>query len=116
MKLSNKNKCNVVLSEVLIERVRQESMWGQQNHSPLIWLGILAEEFGEAAREANDIHFKNTKKYSIAELEQRYRTELIQVAAVAVAMVESLDRNRDKGGNDNVDLINGPSSNSKQST
>lgn len=89
-----------ILTEVRHERVRQNGLFGEQNHEPLIWLGILAEEFGEAAREANDIHFKNYKKHSEAELLDRYREELVQVAAVSVAMIECLDRNRNKGDQD----------------
>ncbi len=84
-----------VLSEVLAERQRQDVKWGPQNHGPMIWLGILAEEFGEAAKDANDFHFasdafvKSTKGAN-------FRTELVQVAAVAVAMIESYDRNEGK--------------------
>lgn len=84
-----------VLSEVLAERQRQDVKWGPQNHGPMIWLGILAEEFGEAAKDANDFHFasdafvKSTKGAN-------FRKELVQVAAVAVAMIESYDRNEGK--------------------
>ena len=35
-----------VLLEVIKERKRQDKKWGIQNHSPLEWLPILAEEFG----------------------------------------------------------------------
>lgn len=84
-----------VLSEVLAERQRQDVKWGPQNHGPMIWLGILAEEFGEAAKDANDFHFakdnfvKSTKGAN-------FRKELVQVAAVAVAMIESYDKNEGK--------------------
>lgn len=78
---------NGVLYDVLKERFRQDARWGEQNHRQMIWLGILAEEFGEAAKEINELYFN--RAWSVA----RLRNELIQVAAVAVAMVESLDRN-----------------------
>lgn len=104
-----------VLKEVLAERERQDSRWGQQNHPVTIdrphldcsrsyfrhqytnranelkrlnsddntygtlgWDHILLEEVYEALAEANP---------------RKVREELIQVAAVAVAAIESLDRN-----------------------
>lgn len=98
-----------VLLEVLAERKRQDERWGQQNHpwdnyaehvvrwgfvvfedqaKQLVdWLGkkdlidyagILTEEYLEAVN---------------ADSIERVREELIQVAAVAVAAVESIDRN-----------------------
>lgn len=94
----------IAVNEVLAEREKQNRKWGEQNHSIIEWQGILMEEVGEAAREAVDYHFKNPVKnswgvYMIAtEAEQtarleRYRKELIQTAAVAIQMVECLDRN-----------------------
>lgn len=69
-----------VLYEIQQERKRQDEKWGVQNHSPIKWVVILAEEFGEVAKGALESNTGN------------YREELIQVAAVAVAMLESLDR------------------------
>jgi NTP pyrophosphatase (non-canonical NTP hydrolase) len=88
-------KCNEVLSEVLRERFRQESLWGPQDHDPMVWLAILAEEFGEVAKEVCDssIALGGGKTEKMLAALKNYRTELIQVAAVAVAMVESYDRN-----------------------
>lgn len=96
-----------VLVEISDERARQDRKWGTQNHGPAVWLMILSEEFGEAAREINDFHFllertRNTREYdpdAVAKLKEylkKMRTELIQTAAVAVAMIESLDRNEAK--------------------
>lgn len=76
-----------VLAGVYMERTRQDEKWGQQNHNPMIWLGILTEELGEAAKEVNEIHFRPTK-----DTYEKLRAELIQTAAVAVAMIQSLDR------------------------
>ena len=71
-----------VLNEVAVERAKQDAKWGEQNHVPPKWLVILGEEFGEACRGnlENDL--------------AQYRKELIEVAAVACAAVESLDRNQ----------------------
>ena len=71
-----------VLLDIVAERKEQDKLWGPQDHKPFKWLAILGEEYGEAceaALEANNIRY-------------RYREELIQVAAVAVAAVESIDR------------------------
>lgn len=80
-------KIQRVLCEVEDERYHQERKWGQQNHSVEDYYTILAEEFGEVGRAICE--FRLQKKGSIADI----RAELIQTAAVAAAMVESLDRN-----------------------
>lgn len=92
-----------VLDEIAGERLRQDAKWGPQNHpngtgvpsmqaaaarSRLVcdrnftlgqgtWADILREEFHEALAESDPA---------------RLRGELIQVAAVAVAWVEAIDR------------------------
>lgn len=71
-----------VLDEVEDERIRQDRQWGEQNHNPDRWLAILLEECGEAAHAANEQN------------QGWYRAELIQVAAVAVAAIECLDREK----------------------
>jgi NTP pyrophosphatase (non-canonical NTP hydrolase) len=97
-------KCRIVLEEVLVERIAQDQKWGEQNHIQMIWMGILMEEVGEAAKEINEFHFRPGPIYAKSDLRnqtedtsdkqrQRIREELIQVAAVAVAARESLDRN-----------------------
>ena len=74
-----------IVREVLDEREQQDARWGQQNHTPMEWLAVLTEEVGEVSQEVLRNHFGG--KYLEA-----YRAECIQVAAVAVAMVECLDR------------------------
>ena len=89
-----------VLEEVAQERLKQNIKWGVQNHNVVEWVAILTEEVGEVAKEAVDFHFANgdinpNLKAGITLQMQRlmdYRKECIQVAAVAVQMVESLDR------------------------
>lgn len=92
-----------VCRDVLKERVRQDEKWGQQNHPdgtggrPMIeaaneqrlrtdllaesglldWRSILLEEVYEALAEEDPV---------------KLREELVQVAAVAVAWVEAIDR------------------------
>lgn len=88
-------KLSQILAEIEAERAAQDAKWGEQNHSPIEWAAILTEECGEVAKEALEYHFQQKKKSAewSAEKLQAYRKELIQVAAVAVAMIESLERN-----------------------
>lgn len=81
-----------IAGEILDERRRQDKKWGEQNHGLCGWIAILTEEVGEAAREACDYELNNDP---IGENTlDRYREELIQVAAVAIAAIECLDRKR----------------------
>lgn len=77
-----------VLGEVSQERQRQDDRFGEQNRPPIEWLAILAEEFGEVSREVVDGHFGDEG------IRDNYRTELIQLAAVAVAAAQCLDRSQ----------------------
>jgi len=74
-----------VLGEVYAERKDQCQKWGLQNHRPADFLMILGEEFGEVSRAALEHHFHGAAL-------DNYREELVQVAAVAVAMIEAYDR------------------------
>lgn len=69
-----------VKADLEMERMRQDAKWGEQNHHPDHWRVILGEELGEMDKE-------NLERNG-----DRYREELVQVAAVAVAMLESYDR------------------------
>lgn len=92
-----------VLGEIATERVRQNEKWGQQNHPDGTgginqvlaadavrrgvqraaaegrqnWVNVLGEEVAEAFAESDP---------------ERLRAELVQVAAVAVAWIEAIDR------------------------
>lgn len=80
-----------ILKEVAEERQRQDNKFGEQNHSPMHWMPILMEEVGEAAKAALDVHFEYP---NVSRDYAAYREELIQVAAVAVAAIECLDRHQ----------------------
>ena len=69
-----------VLKLVSEERDRQDSKWGEQNHNPAFWAVILGEEYGEVCRAI----YENDPS--------QYVAELVQLAAVCVAMVESHQR------------------------
>lgn len=77
-----------IVEEILLERMRQDRKWGEQNHSRIEWLGILSEEIGEAAKEVVDIHFSASGDPT------NLRYELVQCAAVIVAWLECDKRNK----------------------
>lgn len=96
------NEVSAVLDEVRQERVHQNDKWGEQNHAPAVWLMILGEEVGEATTAALEAWANDPVLYprSRDQWLVRYRAELLQVAAVAIAMIESLDRNELREGTD----------------
>jgi hypothetical protein len=69
---------------IIVERRRQDDKWGKQQHPLPVWLTILTEEVGELAAAIMGHQFGNDDH---PELD--WRKEAIQVAAVALAMVES---------------------------
>lgn len=68
------------IKDVLKERERQDKKWGPQNHHPERWIIILIEEVGEAGKDLLEGDAFG------------YRKEMVQVAAVALAAIESFDR------------------------
>lgn len=77
---------------VVSERARQDAKWGEQNHEPPIWIGILGEEFGELCQVVNETWFDNGPEEQQKGGYANMRAEAVQLAAVAVAFVEMLDR------------------------
>ncbi len=77
----------VVANDVEHELCRQRMKWGEQNHEPNNWMLILAEEFGEAAKEANELTFRKGDV-------DAYYDELIQVAAVAINAARTVKRSQ----------------------
>ena len=70
-----------IMKDILRERSRQDIKWGIQDHPLPIWLAILIEEVGEVGKAIFE-------ELSV----RKVREELIQVAAVAVAIVEAMDQ------------------------
>jgi len=68
------------LNAIAVERTRQDTKWGEQNHDPHKWVTILMEEVGEVARAVLD------------EKPKDYTKELVQVAAVCVVALECQER------------------------
>ena len=71
-----------IIFKIISERKKQDDKWGEQNHDAFKWLAILGEEVGEV------------NKAVLEKDEENIREELIQIAATAIAMYESLERNK----------------------
>jgi hypothetical protein len=68
------------------ERQLQDGLWGEQNHPNDMWAVILGEEYGEVC---NAVLAQPLCSESL-------RSELVQVAAVAIAWLECLERSAGK--------------------
>lgn len=78
-----------VIEDVVAERKRQDEKWGEQNHDPYIYFAILCEEVGELAQAIVQTQFGGNKGGW-----KNVRKEAIHTAAVAVAVIECLDRDK----------------------
>lgn len=72
---------------VFDERQRQDEKWGEQNHEPILWTAILSEEVGEFSKAALHQKFGGPDADNVL-------VEAVQCAAVSLAIVESLLRNK----------------------
>lgn len=80
------------LRDVLDERRKQDAKWGVQNHGLLAWNAILGEERGEFEQALLEgVVFDNGRRTQFTAGNVRH--ELVQVCAVALAMIECIDRN-----------------------
>lgn len=95
-----------VLREVLLERQAQDEIWGEQNHPDGTdkvneVAANVTKAWNKVFAEAGDVDWKHVLDEEVLEAfaeedPVKLRAELVQVAAVAVAWVESIDR-RDGG-------------------
>lgn len=85
-----------IFDEIRKERARQDAKFGPQNmHPPERWLVILMEEVGEVSNAVLEKDLAG------------YYTEFVQVAAVAVAALESLSWQLAKDGETHKGATNG---------
>lgn len=98
---------NRVLSEVLAERIRQDTLWGQQNY-PLgtgpkvmalgrptgVWADMLKAEGARLGQGDNFLRIllEEVMEAGAESDPVKVREELVQVAAVAVMICEAIDR------------------------
>ena len=72
--------------EIAQECNRQDEKWGaNRNHDPFIWFAILVEEVGELAKATLQNYFDGSERKNL-------REEAIHVAAVAIQIIDYLDR------------------------
>lgn len=81
-----------IFEQIEAERIRQDGLWGVQRHSLDRWLTILVEEVGEVA--------KALQGDDTEQVEKEAEEELIQVAAVAVQIVEKIQQARERRAHD----------------
>lgn len=86
-----RDRMDLVLADVLAERIRQDDQWGEQNHADHWWHLILTEEVGEVAQAVLHDWFGGPAEDTV-------REELVQVAAVALSWLEAIDRRRNEEG------------------
>jgi len=85
------DQADYIEAEIRQERFDQDKKWGPQNHDPFKWLAIIGEEVGEINKAALEAFNFKSGKWDEQKL-AHYRLELVQVAAVAKAMIECIDR------------------------
>lgn len=81
-------RIRTALDKVVSERRHQIEKWGAnaENH-PFEWMSILGEEFGELCQAVNETCFRNGTHPERGGVDKVIH-EAVQVAAVAVALVE----------------------------
>jgi hypothetical protein len=77
------------------ERRRQDEKWGRQRHPWAGWAAILGEEYGECCQEIVQLTFQEPYGHEDILPLSSLRMELVQLAAVACAMIEQLDEHID---------------------
>jgi hypothetical protein len=84
------------LRDIIAERERQEAKWGEQNHDPFLYLTILGEEYGETCKAALEARFNSSGPGTPTAIDRLadLRAEAVQTAAVAMAIVECIDRKK----------------------
>ena len=92
MNLVKKNYTEKVLGLIKEERNRQNVLWGAENENHLYeWMSILGEEFGELCQAVNETCFARGRHPELGG-NHNIKKEAVQVAAVAVALVEQMER------------------------
>lgn len=108
---------SAVFEELAAERARQDAKWGPQNHpgvDPFVDYGIptadVARTACETAAKQRSVTWGHILVEELAEAleagsEAALRRELVQVAAVAVAWIECIDRRSAAGEGDLEHLV-----------
>jgi hypothetical protein len=104
--IDRQNRTDTALESVKQEREEQHLKWGTQRHDWSVWLTVLAEEQGELAQQILAFRARwfayHENPFPTLQEQERFtndmmeirglmRTEAVQVAAVAVALIEHID-------------------------
>lgn len=76
------------LDDIIDERIRQDATFGVQNHHPAYWLAILGKQVGQLGSAVLGREWFDDKAAATAIM----RREAVQAAAVALALIECIDR------------------------
>ena len=76
------------VEDTMKEMDRQVEQWGVQNHHPAYWLAILGKQVGQLGSAVLDREWAADTDKGTAIL----RHEAVQAAAVALALIECIDR------------------------
>jgi hypothetical protein len=94
------------LADTFAERQRQHEKWGVQRHDWPVWITVLTEEVGELSQQIlafrarwfeyhdlldPDLVDQHDYNAEMGEIRARMRAEAVQVAAVAIALIEHID-------------------------
>lgn len=85
------------IDAIKAEREYQEAKWGDANHDRELsfaeWALILSREVGETMEAAGECYWPQDRRPEVHYIDKlsNLRSELVQVAAVAVAMIEVVD-------------------------
>jgi NTP pyrophosphatase (non-canonical NTP hydrolase) len=90
-KMGADDRREMIFKDISIKRKWQDEKFGEQNHHPLMWFSIIGEEFGEMCAAFNDYSLTEDTEYL-----EKMEEEVIDVAASCVAMIECLNRVRDR--------------------
>lgn len=85
---------SVVYWDIAEERQSQDAKWGTQRHDFPVWQTVLTEEVGELAQAIlryRQADFDASLHPLLTTLLGEMRAEAVQIAAVAVAMIEHID-------------------------
>lgn len=91
------------IEDVVAERWRQFEKWGDQAHEAPVWMLVIGEEFGELCEALLRARTWNGSRDPERPVKQQLelgtaladvRTEAVQLAACAVALIEAIDDGR----------------------
>lgn len=84
-----------IISEIIVERDRQDTLWGEEEHILPAWTGIIGEEFGELCQAINETFFNNGNEKRKLGGYENLKREGIHAVATLVKFLEFIERHKD---------------------